>query len=115
MASALSPSICHRGVSPHQVTFRVCKGKGIQVYPLAGEHRMGPQELPQCLPHKNGEWLFPFSLPQIHRPIEDIVLDILKASRGMEGPKAELSLPWALRPEFCCLDYTSPSNYTFYD
>lgn len=70
-----------------------------------GRERSGLSGASPGLPHKNGEWLFPFTLPQIHRHTEDIVLDILKAGWGMEGPQAEMSLPWDFRPEFCCHNY----------
>lgn len=111
MASALSPSICHRSVRNPSVTVRVCKGKGIQLCPLAGENRVGSQELPHVCHTEMEHGCFHSLCP---RSTVDIVLGILKASRGMGGPKAEVSLPQALRPEFCCLHYKFQSNYTFY-
>lgn len=116
MASALSPPFV-RGVSGiHPSQFSDYKGKCIQVCLYVGQKGVALRSCPVPATQKWG-WLpcfHSFTLPQIRSPIEGIVLGILKARWGMDGPKAKVSLLQAHRPKFYCLHYKFQSNFIFY-
>lgn len=116
MASAPSPSIRHRSVknpSHSWVTFRVCKGKDIWVCPLAVENRVGSQELPRVCHTNTENGCFQSLCPRPTDPGRHITKDF-ESKSGYGRCKAEVSLPQARRPQFCCLHYKFQSNYTFY-
>ena len=116
---ALSPSICQRDVRNPSLTVQWLHR---EMYPglfscgrewssVLGVVPGGPMSATQG-------WrvaaLFPFTLLQIQSLVEGTVWGTLKARVDMACPKAEVSLLQALRPEFCCLNYSCPSSCIFY-
>lgn len=94
-------------------------GKCIQVSSHVGENgaaSWGSSQVVPCLPHRGGEWLPCFrSLCFRSKASLKAQCEVLwKQGWDMACPKAEVGLLQALRPEFCCLNYSCPISFIFY-